>query len=165
MTNLKPPYSRYAITDDGEVYSLIKREPFKMKTFNDKDGYLRVTLNTDAKKKMQVIVPRLMHEALIGPIPLGNVVRHIDGNNKNNHISNLTHGTVLENNRDKQRHGTQCRGETNGKSKLTEKQILYIRGHDKYWGYRVKLAKELGVTIHTIEKVVTNKPSKIWKHV
>jgi len=128
-----------------------------MKTFFDKDGYLRVTLNNDDKKKKQVIVPRLMHEALLGTIPEGNVVRHIDGDTKNNHVSNLTNGTVLENNHDKQRHGTQCKHENHGMTKLTKKEVEYIRNHDKYWGYRIKLAKELNVTMHTIAKIVASK--------
>ena len=160
MKKMNEPFSRYAIEDDGTVYSLIKREPFKMKTYLDKDGYVRVSIMNDSFKKKQVIVSRMVY------IHYGNsdyedlVVRHKDGNKLNNHISNLEIGTVLQNNRDKQRHGTQCKGTTHGIAKLTEDSVLQIRSEP--FTHIKDLMKRYNISKSTIDKI---RSRESWKHI
>ena len=48
----------------------------------------------------------LLAEAFIGPRPIGNHVRHLDGNRKNCTVENLAYGTPAENAADQLRHGT-----------------------------------------------------------
>ncbi len=127
MKTMKKPFDRYGIEDDGTIYSLIKREPFKMKTYLDKDGYVRVSIMTNDFKKKKVIVSRMVYIHYGNNDYEGLVVRHKDGNKLNNHISNLEIGTVLDNNRDKQRHGTQCRHENHGIAKLKVENVKEIR--------------------------------------
>lgn len=68
-------------------------------------GYLRVQLNFQGVAKM-FFVHRLVLLAFVGPVPEGKQVRHLDGDAKNNHLENLTYGTISENQLDRVRHGT-----------------------------------------------------------
>lgn len=159
MKNLKEPFDRYAITKEGIVYSLIKREAYKMKPYLDKDGYARISLSMRDGTKKKKLISRLVYE-IYGSKEIGDlVVRHMDGNKDNNHISNLEVGTVLDNNRDKQRHGTQCRGSSHGTSKLKEDEIPEIR--DRSNNIKSLMAK------YNISKALVDKirAKEIWKHV
>ena len=159
MKNLKEPFDRYAITKEGIVYSLIKREAYKMKPYLDKDGYARISLSMRDGTKKKKLISRLVYE-VYGNKEIGDlVVRHMDGNKDNNHISNLEVGTVLDNNRDKQRHGTQCRGSNHGTSKLKEDEIPEIR--DRSNNIKSLMAK------YNISKALVDKirAKEIWKHV
>lgn len=48
----------------------------------------------------------LVAAAWLGPRPDGLVIRHLDGNSRNNDVRNLAYGTPAENVRDTVRHGT-----------------------------------------------------------
>lgn len=68
-------------------------------------GYLKVTLSGPAGRR-QANVHRLVAEAFIpnpGDLPC---VRHLDGHQLNNNVSNLAWGTYADNEADKKRHGT-----------------------------------------------------------
>lgn len=67
----------------------------------DLDGYL--TVRVDGKTRR---VHRLVMLAFVGPRPPGLQIRHLDGNNQHNDLSNLKYGTPAENAADKIRHGT-----------------------------------------------------------
>jgi len=149
-------FSRYKALKDGSIVSSITGTI--MKQFRDKDGYWRVTLSSDCHKKKQVISSRFIWSFFNGNIPKGKVIAHIDGNNDNNNLGNLKCCTVLENNRDKEKHGTQCKGESHGVSKLSEANVLSIVKDNRT--YRT-IAKEYGVTFGLIGHI---KKDKIWKH-
>lgn len=94
-------------------------------------GHLEVTLCKN-KTKTRHKVHRLILETFIGSCPSGMECRHLDGNPKNNKLSNLIWGTPKENQSDRILHGTDNRGSKQGSSKMKDKQIKEIR----------KLAKE-----------------------
>src|SRR5690606_8270706 len=75
-------------------------------------GYLSVGLNKVGAVKKRVTVHRLVATAFLGPSDLP-LVRHIDGNPKNNRVENLRFGTESENAYDRVAHGTQHRGNQN----------------------------------------------------
>ena len=88
----------YEVSNDGEVRGIdrwvnsgkgprFKKGVIKTKKV-DKDGYYRVYLSKDSKKK-QFLVHRLVAEAFIDNPENHPVVNHKDGNKKNNHVSNL----------------------------------------------------------------------------
>ena len=54
------------------------------------------------------------------------VVRHLDGNPRNNKASNLAWGTQVDNSQDSFRHGTIRLGEDNHRSKLTASDVISI---------------------------------------
>lgn len=78
----------YGVTETGEVYSRKTGVWKKLKPQTDTDGYLQVRLCYGASSRL-VFVHRLVAETYLS-IPAGCAeVNHIDGNKKNNHVSNL----------------------------------------------------------------------------
>lgn len=113
-------------------------------------GYYRVRVSENGRM-IKLNVHRLVAKAFLGPPPTEkHQVAHYDNDKLNNHVSNLRWATCAENMRDKQRHGTQSRGETQGRAKLTEKDVWYIRSSDAPARY---LAGMYGVTATTIYRV------------
>lgn len=55
-------------------------------------------------------VHRLVLAAFVGPMPEGQITRHLDGDPSNNHLNNLAYGTPAENVADAIRHGTVAKG-------------------------------------------------------
>ena len=83
-------YENYLIYDDGRVYSK-QRQGAKgkfLKSFIDKDGYYRVDLRTNGKKK-SFTIHRLVGLHYLENVEDKNEIDHIDRNKTNNHISNL----------------------------------------------------------------------------
>lgn len=71
-----------------------------------KRGYCQVSL-CRAGITSPVVVHKLVVDAFYGPMPRpGMCVRHLDGNELNNNVSNLLWGTESENAYDRVRHGT-----------------------------------------------------------
>lgn len=99
----------------------------------------------------------LAHE---GERPDGQQVRHLDGNPANNQLANLCYGTPRENQADRVRHGTHCRGSQHPQSKLTEEDVAEIRrlGDQRH----AALAKRFGVQRNTISRILQRKS---WTHV
>lgn len=99
-------------------------------------------------------IHQLVLLAFVGPCPKGYACRHLDGDPKNNHLSNLEWGTYTENNRDRIAHGTIPRGSKVNTSKLTEVKVREIRELLKIMGCK-KIARMYGVrynSIHAIKK-------------
>jgi hypothetical protein len=103
----------------------------------------------------------------------GETVRHLDGNNFNDCLTNLCWGSWEEQWDDKRKHQTDTSGERNPTSKLNWEIVRYIRNASdtilKLKGKYVKIAKlvfrEYGLKIHndTIGLVIKNK-TWIEKH-
>jgi len=122
-------------------------------------GYLRVRLS-EGGVRLRLSVHRLVAFAFLGNPPTDrHQVAHYDGDKTNNHVSNLRWATCKENIGDKKRHGTQPRGESQGRSKLTEKDVIAIRESSE--NYRV-LAKRYGVHKETINRI---RSRKNWSHI
>lgn len=92
----------------------------------DRDGYLRIKLFHNQRATL-LYVHLVVLTTFVGPCPLGQQARHLDGNPANNSISNLRWGTPLENAADKRTHGTMCTAEKHGRSKLTWKKVRLLR--------------------------------------
>lgn len=65
--------------------------------------------------------------AFVGPRPAGLEVRHLDGNPKNNVLSNLAYGTAGQNRIDAYEHGGRPTGERCHLAKLTDDQAADLR--------------------------------------
>jgi hypothetical protein len=83
----------------------------------------------------------------------GLVCRHVDGNRKNPHISNLKWGTQAENVRDAIHHGTLRRGEHHGRSKLSDEKVLEIGRRLAAGEQGASLAREYGVGASTVCRI------------
>ena len=110
-------------------------------------------------------VGRLVLLAFVGPPLPGQECRHLDDDHENCTLNNLKWGTHLENIHDAMRNGKTPRGESSGRSKLTEVQVLEIRrlykAHSKD-NSGPALGKRYGVTAPVITSIVRR---EIWKHV
>ncbi len=89
----------YMVSDQGEIWS--ERKDINLVQTPTKTGYLTVKLNGKTYN-----VHKLVAEAFIGPRPEGLQVRHLDGNPRNNNVTNLVYGTSKENHADMVTHGT-----------------------------------------------------------
>ena len=83
----------YAVSDDGRVFNIRSGNEVKQK--NNK-GYFTVTLCSNTEKK-EYRVHRLVYQAFVGVLCDSLVIDHIDGNQKNNHQSNLMQIHTREN--------------------------------------------------------------------
>ena len=122
--------SGYWIYEDGRVWSDPKppQNPhgkFLRQPLN-KDGYVEYCLHFQRERYYRY-AHRLVLEAFVYSRPEGMECRHLDGNKRNNHVSNLCWGTRAENVADKQRHGTMVRGSKHKLAKLTEQDVMEIR--------------------------------------
>ena len=84
------------VSNQGRVRSLLRGEPYILKTQKDKKGYqrLRYTVN---RKKMCFKVHRLVAQAFIDNPDGLPQVNHIDGNKDNNAVNNLEWVTNQQN--------------------------------------------------------------------
>jgi hypothetical protein len=122
-------------------------------------GYLHVHFRN---REMQgdYSVHRLVADAFLGPIPATMQVNHLDGDKKNNHVSNLEVITQRENYDHAKRTGLYYSGPRPERSKLTETQIYEIRalaGQVK----TAELAERYGVSKVTISGIARR---ALWGH-
>lgn len=161
-----PSFPRYAVSKNGEVYSLISSR--QLKPWISK-GYPCVDLWVDEKTKLKRRVHLLVAEAYIGARKRGLVVCHNDGNRKNNNLSNLRFDTQGGNLKDTIKHKTSRAGSKCYFAKLTEKQVVEIRRIGKLGRRGVKNSgnvKELSATYKvtggTIRLIIRG---KLWANV
>lgn len=168
-----PGFPRYAIDENGTVISICSRNgkgkdrPWssaERKSLKiDNRGYYRVNLYTADGRRKEIPIHALVLMTFVGERPNGMECRHLDGNQTNNHVSNLAWGTRSENAQDKILHGTnQWVGEKNSKSKLTADDVLAIRRRAASGEKSVSIAKDFPVDHTSIAKIILR---KTWAHV
>lgn len=121
-----PFYDGYFITRSGIVISTHNGINKRVKRLTNYGYYtFHVTLEG---KNTTVYLHRLLCLAFkFDEYFEGAVVRHLDGNRKNNNLSNLKWGTYQENAGDMIRHNTSARGEKNGSNTITTEQAIEIK--------------------------------------
>lgn len=159
----------YKVSSQGRVKSLLRtnigsdgrNRTFKekiLKPVHDGKGYFQVSLCKNGKAKM-FLIHRLVSLAFI-PNPYNKPeVNHKDGDKARNDVSNLEWNTGSENIKHAFDTGlmkpTILIGEENPSSKLTEKEVRYIRENyiprDKEFGAEA-LRKRFGVSQQCIRK-------------
>lgn len=101
----------YEVSDLGEVKTRGRRGEWAPKALStDRNGYKRVTLSKDGKKRGR-LVHHLVLEAFVGPKFAGMECRHLNGNPGDNQLENLQWGTSSENSFDVVRHGNNLNAE------------------------------------------------------
>jgi hypothetical protein len=151
---------RYMVSDLGGVLSLISGRLLKLATGR---GTLIVSLPCVRFKSgyRATKVHLLVLEAFVGPRPSGMVGRHLDGNFRNNALSNLAYGTPQDNMDDRERHGNTVRGVDKSNTLFTADDIAFIRTYPRHDRYQEELAKKFNVTQSTISKIITRRS---WNH-
>jgi len=152
-------FDNYLISKDGRLITLNYRATGKKKELfpkENEDGYLKYRLNKN-KKRYQMFLHRLI---AINFIPNPNnlpCINHIDGNKKNNSISNLewcTHGDNMRHYWNKFYVPFTNGGINNAHSKLTEEQVREIK--DIKNKSTSEIARMYGVSWNTIDRVIKN---------
>ena len=158
-----PENGQYLVSDKGFVWSTLKGNPVVIGRYATPDGYFQTSIMVGGKS-VKRLIHRMILETFISSRPDGMQCRHLDGNKRNNHISNLKWGTHSENANDMHRHGYQspC-GEDASNVVLTEKQVVEIKRLLMYGELsRQEIADIYGVSYGAIYKISTGYN---WKHV
>lgn len=77
----------YEVLETGEILKV--RGSGYLKTFPDKDGYLRVSVTDKGGVTHNEAVHRVVYRSFKGDIPIDMTVDHRDGDKLNNHKDNL----------------------------------------------------------------------------
>lgn len=151
----------YQVSNLGRVKSFYRGKVHLLKYQLDSQGYVIVTLSKGGKQK-GCKVHVLVAQAFIPNPENKPFVNHIDGNKSNPHVSNLEWVTQSENMKHAFRIGLKkpAAGAKSGKSKLTEKDVRYIREHYKKGSHQYglkSLAKKFNVATVTISRIVKHR--------
>lgn len=106
----------YEVSDWGQVRTWLRGGPGSdlawyprlmtpQRLGEERGGYECVSLSRQGAKR-PVRLHWLVMRAFAGRRPRGLIIRHLDGNPRNNRLDNLAYGTHAENTADAQRHGT-----------------------------------------------------------
>ena len=149
----------YQISNCGRVKSLARVVPMSDgRTYRVRERllkpaweghYFHVAFSKDGGETMH-LVHRLVLEAFASPCPEGMQARHLNGDARNNGLSNLRWGTSKKNQRDRVRHGTSNRGVLGNTYKLKGKvdEIKRLRATGDYTVQEI--ADRYGVSTVTI---------------
>jgi hypothetical protein len=136
-----------------------RKEPLILRASLDHYGYPRIGLRRDGdavSRTHPVHVVVLM--AFVGPRPKGCECRHLNGNKRDNRVSNLAWGTPAENGRDMVLHGSHA-GERNSNSRLTADDVRQIRASDKSTR---ELSRQYRISEKHVSCIIQR---KAWRHV
>jgi hypothetical protein len=144
-------WQKYEVSDLGRVRNA--KTGRALSPFPDMYGYLVVNFS-DCERRLRVRVNRIVCETFNGlPPTIGHHAAHDDGDKTNNTPNNLVWKTLLDNARDRIRHGTQSSG-SEVASKLTADQIRKIRLSS---ARQVDLAREFGVSLTMMNSICTRR--------
>ena len=149
----------YYITDDGKVWS--ERAQKYLSFQYDKNGYVKVQMRSTDNKSHRYSIHRLVLENFKPVENMENLqVNHIDGNKKNNNLTNLEWTTSEEN----IRHAidNNLRATINGASKLTPEQVIEIYRRATNGERNIDLGKEFNIHPDQVGRI---KNKKSWKEI
>jgi hypothetical protein len=152
--------SFYQVSNSGK-FAIIKKDGRVLRKLNTATQYLSVSCkDIDGSGQKALYIHQLVAHVFIGKRPDGMVVRHIDGNRYNNHVSNLCYGSPHENTLDSIKNKTYAK-ERNGRSLLNQRMVNAIRSlfNDKIVS-KTQLAKAFQVSESTINAIIKNRN---WK--
>lgn len=169
-----PGFPGYFATREGHIFSTRRAKKLRLlkPTYSPYASYGLMR----SAKAITVHGHRVVASAWLPDFTPQCVVRHLDGNPKNNFVDNLACGTQAENIADKWTHGTMAFGERNGRhthpesvprgeegsgAKLRETQVIEIIQRLKSGERGNALAREFGVLKTTISAI---KKGRTWKH-
>lgn len=125
---------QYTVKKYSAFFDKIIEQTYKQRLLKptlDKDGYYRVHLGFNGKKK-SYSVHRMVLMAFVGIPPKGYEGCHNNGISHDNRLENLRWGTPLENAQDRVRHGSYKRGKDHpmyGKKMTQELKEKLLKHH------------------------------------
>lgn len=158
----------YRVSNEGNVRTIGKsgtwRKDRVLKPYRHTGGYLVVTLYKSHSVKSKYFVHRLVANSFIKNPGKRQTVNHIDGNKRNNILSNLEWATYKENLHHARENGlTRNHGEQQKTAKLKESDVIEIR-HLYAKGTRVVeiIRKYRLNSVQTVYNIIKRKS---WKHI
>jgi len=147
----------YEISNFGKVNSIKDGERFPRK-LNATTHYTSFSAKKlpEHKSQKSFYIHRLVAQVFIGPRPEGCIIRHLDGDRRNNHVSNLAYGTKEENVADTIAHGS-CAKENNGRALFTNAGVLAVKMLIERGVSLSEIARGCGVSISTIHAIKTGR--------
>jgi hypothetical protein len=142
----------YFVSDRGRVYSAPRhrRVGRLVRVTYDKDGYGRLAL-WGKNKREPWILSRLVLTVFKGQCPDGHEARHKDNDPGNNRLVNLSWATPLENDADKDAHGTRTVGERHPRARMTYGLAAAIRRLGAFKAAtKTEIAEWLGISVYTV---------------
>lgn len=125
-----------------------------MRLSRDTGGYLHVALLADDGSRPTPTIHKLVLTTFVGPRPEGMCCRHLDGNQLNNHLSNLAWGTAAENAADRKRHGRTV-------SKLCGTDVEEIKRRVQSGSSQADVAAHFGVHQSSVSLIMSGKTWKV----
>jgi hypothetical protein len=154
--------SFYEISNHGRVM-VLKKDGRYLRKLNYATPYPCVSVrDIDGNGQKSLYVHKLVAKLFIGNRPDGFVIRHLDGNRLNNHVSNLAYGTTRENYDDTIKHKVHA-GENNSRALLNERSVKAIKILNKEFNLdKYNLAKAFDVNHATIRAILSGRN---WKEI
>lgn len=121
-----PGYPDYKVSSEGEIISMKFGKERLLNYGKDTAGYYQANLYRNGIQKT-MNAHKVVASAFLGECPEGLIVRHLDDDKSNNHVSNLAYGTHKQNGEDAVRNGKYPKGEAHYFSKLTETDVKLIK--------------------------------------
>jgi HNH endonuclease len=108
---IHPDHPGYEFSNLGRAYSHYSRRFLKGRTAREGHIYLEMVRNGPTEKRPQIPLHRLILQVFVGPcLPGKEIVRHLDGDPRNNRVENLRWGTSQENSFDRHKHNGTSKG-------------------------------------------------------
>ncbi len=150
------------VDEQGRVWTTHARRglrtvPERRAEHEQNAGYYCVRLPT-----ARVLAHRLVYAWCHGAAPVGLVVRHLNGNRRDNRPENLMPGSQVENAADARRHGTLPCGTQIPNAKLNGPLVREIRARYAAGETQASIRRALGLTPPHVWDVVHR---RTWKHV
>ena len=145
----------YTIREDGLVTTVATGNERRAK--DDGHEYLRIGLNRDGACTKHYL-HRLLAEAFLDNPDCKRTVNHIDGDKRNNSLSNLEWATYSENTQHAHDHGLARAPRAH--LKLNEADARMVKGLHKAGMTNTLMARLLGVSQVSISQIVTGKTFK-----
>lgn len=157
MENTMHPFrdTTYFVTEEGKCFHKGK----EIKGSNHYKGYTQICVYKNGKKLKTFYLHRMVAETLI-PNPMNlPQINHIDGNKKNNHISNLEWVDQSKNIQHRLDILKVGMDDNHKSTKLPAKEVLILRWK-KSIGYPMnyrEIAKKWGIRVDYLRKIVSGK--------
>ena len=127
----------------------------------ERGGYRYFNLHVEGIQTMRRAAV-LVAAAFIGPRPKGLEVAHENGIATDDRAENLFYKTKLENAADRERHGTQLKGETHPSSRLDQVRVTEIKRLVKSGVPQPEIAAQFGICQQHVSNIALGKR---WAHV
>lgn len=170
MKDIKGFEGKYAATKNGRIWShrKLSGRAFKnghfMAIAKNRKGYSYVQLphRTKFGKRSLYLVHRLVGQAFIPNPENKPQINHKNGIKTDNRLKNLEWNTHKQNMAHAVKNGLSTRGTRNGRTKLTEKQVLQIRKEYSKGKTQAELSKKYKVVKSNIKFIISRQH---WKHI